>query len=103
MNNREEWEEVLSRLTREQDSEKRPTASSVGGMLSGIIAFCILNSISAVALMVLNTTLIRAWPNMTAIAPGIGYWDAFAASGLVWLLFLLKFGLVMGVSSHGRN
>ncbi len=75
----------------------------LGGFVSGIVAFAILNSISALALMLLNTTLIRAWPEMTAIAPGIGFADAFSASGLVWLLFLLKLGLVTGITSNGRD
>lgn len=96
MNNRkEDWEEVLSRLT--QENTPRRKTDGVSGLIAGIFAFSLLNGITAVALMIINSVLESAWPNMEAISPGIGYRDAFTVTGLLWLVFLIRTAIIMGV------
>lgn len=99
MNNRkEDWEEVLSRLTQE-NTPKRKT-DGVAGMIAGILAFSLLNGITAVVFMVINSVLESAWPNLEAISPGIGYRDAFTVTGLLWLVFFIRMAVIM---SLGRS
>ncbi len=95
----QDWEKVLSKLT----SENEKSSSQTGAAPVGILAFILVNAISALAVMVLNSTVNRAWENIEAFQPGIGYVDAFAFSGLVWVLFLLKIGISSAVGSSNDN
>lgn len=94
-NKSEDWENILNRLTEEKKNKSTLSNSIVGGILS----FAILNSITTVILMVLNTSINRAWPSIDTFTPSIGFWDAWSISGLLWFLYLIKLGVAMGFRS----
>lgn len=95
----QDWEKVLSKLT-EENSETR---SSPSNAYVGIVTFVVVNALSALAIMRINSTVNRAWDNIAVFRPGIGYVDAFVLTGLVWFLFLLKVGISQAVSRSYDN
>ena len=96
----QEWETILSKLTEEKQS-KQPVVAS---FTAGIFGFAVFNALSALALMFINSTVIRAWENVELFSPGIGYADAFSLTGLVWLLYFLKVGVSTTIGkSNGSN
>ncbi len=96
----DDWEEVLSRLTHEREI-KKSSGSTVGAVVSGILAFCLINGATAVAIMVINQVLVGAWPDMTSISPGIGYQDAFIVTSMLWVVFFVRLAVILGMD--GRN
>lgn len=96
----DDWEEVLSRLTQEREAKQSP-GSVAGGLVSGILAFCLINGATAVALMIINQVLVGAWPNMTSISPGIGYQDAFVVTSMLWVVFFVRLAVILGMD--GKN
>ena len=94
--NPQDWETILSKLTEEKESKQ----SVVGSFTGGIFAFAAFNALSALAVMLLNATINRAWENFEFLRPGIGYADAFSLTGLIWLLYFLKVGVSM---AFGRS
>lgn len=83
---KDEWDAVLTRLTQQNEEvpQKQPS------LFSGLFLFGILNSLSALLLMLSNMVIEHAWPSLTALSPGIGYADACYLSGIFWVLFAIK-------------
>lgn len=98
--NPQEWETILSKLTEEKEA-KQPFA---GPLTVGIISFCLFNAFTALVVMLLNDTVNSAWENVDLFRPGIGYSDALALTGLLWVLYFLKVGVFTAIGkSNGSN
>ena len=94
-----DWDRFTNKITGNEELEEISTMqqSAVLALLNGLITMGVLSAISALGLMVGNSVLIGAWPEFTAIAPGIGYFDAFHVSYIGWFLFVMKQTVVANV------
>lgn len=92
----QDWEKVLNKLTAE--NKKTPSQGKASSL--GVVSFLIMNAMSALAFMRLNSTVNSAWENVELFRPGIGYVDAFAVTGVLWFAFLLKVAIR---STFGRT
>lgn len=91
----QDWEQVLSRLTAENTTKKKSTNIFV----NSVITLLIMNSLSALAVMFLNTVINQAWENIDILRPGVGFVEAFSLTGLLWFLFMLKTGVVLAMGN----
>ena len=95
--NGDEWEDVLARLSREQQEPHEEKTSKGLVLLSAMCALIVVTSITGVCLMGINQVLVNAWPNMTSISQGIGYQSACIISALAWIIVVLKAAAVSNV------
>lgn len=86
-----DWEEILSRLAKEDNNPQRPRSSDA---FPAFLAINIIIAITAVLVMLGNMVVNSAWPSLDAFRPGIGYRDSWFASSIMWTFFLIKTGVV---------
>ena len=96
-NNSSDWESLLSSLT-EENRENSQESPKFLAFTSAIFAFISLVGVSAVAVMLINMVINSAWPELTALSPGIGYRNAAFLSALIWFITFIKLGITSNVS-----
>lgn len=101
--NGDEWEDVLARLSREQQEPHEEKTSKGLVLISALCALIIVTAITGACLMGINQVLVNAWPNMSSIAPGIGYQAACMVSVLAWIIVVLKATAVSNVKGGSHT
>lgn len=101
-----DWDSILSKLHEnsvESNREATSLLSSVASMFAGGVVGAAFIALSAWILMVVNSILIDAWPDMVFINPGIGFVDSFILSTLLWFLFFIKKIVCMALEAAGES
>ena len=87
-----EFDRMINRMT-QGDPPHKQRSSSAGKFLSLISAITVVSFFGGLVIMVLNTVVNDAYPNLNYFEPGIGYWNATRLFFLGWVFFAILTGL----------
>lgn len=98
MSKNDEWEQLFQKLVNNdgQPQQKPSTTAGVGGL---IVVMAII-SVLAAMIMLANMVIESAWPNLTALSPGIGYLKSLALATMMWIFFVAKTTIKQWVESR---
>lgn len=95
-NNNPDWDRIVKKL---EKSKPRPI-DSLGAVLLGAVLFI---SLGGLVVMLTNMVIVSAWPNLTALNPGIGYRNACALFSLVWVYTTMRSSIAISVAKRGMD
>lgn len=106
MSTDKDWDSILSKLNERSVQKSQKDANltnNVTSMIAGGLCGAVFIAVSAWIMMIVNSTLIHAWPEMVLIQPGIGFVNSFILSTLLWFLFFIKKIVCMALEAAGES
>tara|TARA_Y100000004_G_scaffold196669_1_gene267505 strand:- start:5161 stop:5481 length:321 start_codon:yes stop_codon:yes gene_type:complete len=104
MNNRHRntdvaWDALMENLSKET-KQNGVNMSKASQIFSGVLSLAALNGVTAVALMLLNTVVNKAWPALELFTPAIGYFHAFYITLIIWVIWIIKTSIKTAQQRH---
>jgi len=104
MNNKQDWESILSQLT-ESERKSTPRRINFAGIFSTLVTMTSICVFGGFMLMLANMIAISAWPDIDFINPGIGFRKGAGLIAIGGVLLFLKTAFVETIrnSINGGN